>query len=222
MMQEDLFQLLVLMVTLSMVATPLLIEAANRIGARLRPTTTVNAVAATHSEGRVGHVIIAGFGKVGQRVAKILTSAGLPYIALDFDHNRVIDTRARGYSVYYGDARRAGVLRAAGATDARLIVLTLDDVESVKQAAIVVRELYSNLPIFARTRDHKTSLELIEIGAVHTVPEMFEASLQLGVSILRALGLPAEQVNHIEEEFRSQNYQKLGNIVTAPRDHHQL
>ena len=134
------------------------------------------------------HVVIAGFGRVGQTVAKVLAAAGVPYVALDLDARRIARARAKGLPVFYGDASRVDVLAAAGAGRARAAVLTIDQPPAIDRAVAALHGHFPELRIFVRGHDPDHGRRLTEWGATAVVPEAVEASLQLGAIVLAATG----------------------------------
>ncbi len=206
-------QLAVFVVGLSMAVTPLLITASRALARRLP--------AGEHRLGQIAkpelhdHVLIAGFGRVGQTLALLLESRYVPYAALDLDDERVAEARRRGLPVFYGDASRVDVLRAAGVERARMAVITLDQPESARGTVHVLRRLLPELPILARARDTAQCEQLTRAGATDVVPEVVEGSLQLGGSLLRQLGGSREQVDQVLEEFRRAAYSRLSATIVG-------
>ncbi|HEY7636358.1 MAG TPA: cation:proton antiporter [Gemmatimonadales bacterium] len=206
-------QVAILVVALSMAITPLLITASRALARRL-PAGEELPHEAGSSDLR-DHVLIAGFGRVGQTLALLLESRHVPYAALDLDHERVAEARNRGLPVFYGDASRVDVLRAIGVERARVAVITLDQPESAGRTVHVLRRLLPELPILVRARDVAQCERLALAGATDVVPEVVEGSLQLGGSLLRLLGQPREEVERVLEEFRLATYARLGEIIVG-------
>jgi CPA2 family monovalent cation:H+ antiporter-2 len=206
-------QIAVLVVGLSMAVTPLLIAASHALARRL-PAGAPEAGGAGGAELR-GHVLIAGFGRVGQTLALLLESRSVPYVALDLDHERVAEARRRGLPVFFGDASRADVLRAVGVERALAAVITLDQPDSARATVHVLRTLLPELPILARARDIAQCEQLARAGATDVVPEVVEGSLQLGGSMLRTVGASRDEVERILEELRRSTYGLLGEIIVG-------
>jgi monovalent cation:H+ antiporter-2, CPA2 family len=203
-------QILVATVALSMVATPFLAMLGRTIADRLQqrgPTDLAALQEETHAY--TDHVLIAGFGRVGQTVAKVLTAAGVPYIALDLDHARVARCRARGLPAFYGDASRVDVLSAAGAGRARAAVLTVDHPADIDRAVAALHQHFPELRIFVRGRDPHHGRRLAQSGATAVVPEAVEASLQLGSIVLTSIGASAENAAQLIAQFRQGDYAAL-------------
>ena len=183
-------QRLMLVVTLSLFVTPLLARLGKSIGER---ASLSQQAAAAHTHGMPpqaqGHVIIAGYGRVGQMLGKLLAAQGLPYLAFEADAVLVAALRAQGQPVYFGDAARAELLRRVHAGQARAIVLTMDHPQSSLQAVHGIRREFADIPLFARARDEQQARLLKAAGATVVVPETLEASLQLSAFVLEAMGL---------------------------------
>jgi monovalent cation:H+ antiporter-2, CPA2 family len=206
-------QLAVLVVGLSMAVTPLLIAAGQALARRMP--------ASHYPVGDLGgrelhdHVLIAGFGRVGQTLARLLEARYDSYVALDLDHERVAEARRRGLPVLYGDASRVDVLRATGVERARMAVITLDQPEAARGIVHVLRRLLPELPILARAHDIAQCEQLVLAGATDVVPEVVEGSLQLGGSLLRRLGGSREEIDQVLEELRRATYSGLGEIIVG-------
>ena len=205
--KPDLAQILMAVITLSMVATPLMFligkHLANRVRSDvLQPKNSIT----TDLDGVTDHVLIAGFGRVGQTVAKVLSDAGIAYIALDLDQARVTKCRAKGMSVYYGDADQIQVLQSAGAGRARLALVTLDKPKVTRRVVAALRGEYADLPILVRARDRKRTLELEQVGATAVVSEAAESSLQLGSIALKSLDIDEDEILCVIQEYRDDDY----------------
>jgi CPA2 family monovalent cation:H+ antiporter-2 len=159
------------------------------------------------------HVVIAGFGRVGQTLGVLLDVAYIRYVALDLDPELVAAARRHGHPVFFGDASRVEVLKAAGLERARIAVSTLDEPGIASRAVQVLRNFRPSLPILARGEDTDDCEKLVEAGATVAVPEVVEGSLQLGGVLLRQLGESAERVNQILEQVRQEAYARLAEIT---------
>lgn len=215
-LEPELGQILLATVAASLLVTPLLAELGARLARRISHRQPGDLAAVQQeSEGLHDHVLIAGFGRVGQTVAKVLAAADVPYLALDLDHDRVRRCRARGLPVVFGDASRADVLAAAGAGRARAAVLTLDQPAAVDRAVAALHQHFPQLQLFVRSRDPEHARALARRGATAVVPEAVEASLQLGAIVLSALG-PGDEVGRIIERLRADDYASLDIVGGAP------
>ncbi|MDB5841621.1 MAG: potassium transporter, partial [Herminiimonas sp.] len=200
-------QFMMLVVSLSLFFTPMAAKA-GRAFAQWRERQ--------HGEGRAslgetspspigGHVIIAGFGRVGQLLAQILTEQGVGYIALENDAQVVARQNGKGFQVYFGNAARGELLNKVHAHQAAAIVLTMDDPASALHAVQAIRRAYPHVPLFARSRDEKHAAALKEAGANLVIPETLEAGLQLSAFVLESLGMSegaAARIVQLERERR--------------------
>ncbi len=203
-------QLLLALIALSMAATPAMDWLGGRLSRLAAPTPTHRVEALQEEAGEIEeHVIIAGFGRVGQTVARVLAACGVPYIALDLDHARVARGRADGLPLYYGDASRVDVLEAAGIDRAKAAVITIDRAREASQAVAALHQHAPGLPIFVRSHDMSHAHELERDGAAAVVPETVEASLQIGGILLSAVGVSTDDITRVMNEFREDNYARL-------------
>ena len=153
--------------------------------------------------------MLAGYGRVGQRIGRILASADIPYVAIDLDSSLVLRVRKKGRPVFYGDARRPDVLRSAGVADAQLVVVTLDDAEAAETVVAALHGEYPDVPILARGRSARQCRRLIDLGARFAVAENLEASLDLAREILLKNSGDLEQSKAILERFRQDYYNRI-------------
>ncbi|WP_170984271.1 monovalent cation:proton antiporter-2 (CPA2) family protein [Rhodoligotrophos defluvii] len=196
-------QFLLAVVALSMAATPALAWA-GRHAQRWLDSRGLDGRAALEAEAKsyFDHVVIAGFGRVGQTIAQLLGERGHRWIAVDLDVARVEASRAKGLHVFFGDACREAITKAARAQEARAVVITLDDPAA---ARVVLRNLRRNLPdtpIIVRARDHVEMQALLAEGATRVLPETTESSLLLGKAVLDALGEEEAQIQQAIEAVR--------------------
>lgn len=186
----DLGQFMLIVTGLTMVVTPLVAHTAGRLAARLESrATTVFQEGNLEQLGEIeGHVIIAGYGRVGHILGRTLDADGIPFLALDTNSNGVAHARSQGKPVYYGDASRLEMLRRAHAETARVLVLTMDDAEAAEHVVRVVHSEIPQLPIIARARDADHASLLYSLGAQEVILETVEASLQLAGRTLQLVG----------------------------------
>ncbi len=212
---------------LSMIVSPLLVRYNEAIAswlspsARPEPDIDTSALAVQESD-VAGHVILAGYGRVGQNLARFLDEEGFTYVALDLDPKRVHEAHAGGDPVYFGDARQASVLEAAGISRARALVVSYSEVETALAIIESVRRLRQNLPILVRTRDDSHLDELLQAGADEIIPETLESSLMVASHLLAVLGVPMRRILRRVTEVRSQRYALMRNVYrrgnAAPLD----
>jgi voltage-gated potassium channel Kch len=206
---SDIYQEAILVVALSMAVTPLLALRLPQKGeaAALEEDESLGLKAETYEEHP--DVIIAGFGRMGQRIATLLTDAGVSYVAIEQRPKLVSDGRAKGYAVYYGNAGEPEVLESAGVGRAKLMVVAVDNADVVERLVGDIHRLYPALPIFARGHSRSRCEHLLNIGAAGVSSENLEASLQLSRFALKATGVDDEHVEHLLENYREQYYQYL-------------
>ena len=211
-------QALLTAVALSMLCGPLLVRYNGRIADRLlrRETAVPSEVAlenvATRELAGREHVIVCGFGRVGQNLARVLERSGFEFIALDLDPHRVRDARQAGDPVVYGDATHVEVLRALGLEHASVVVISFDDPHTALRIVRAVRRLRADVPILVRTEDDTRLEELQRAGATEVVPEIFETSLSLVSHVLLFLKVPARQVIETTDAIREDRYAILRSV----------
>jgi len=196
--------LLIGAVALSMLISPLLLVAIDRL-ILPRYANGHKATLAEISEPQEAPVIIAGFGRYGQIVGRMLLAQGISATVLDHDADMIETIRAFGYRVFYGDATRLDLLRTAGAAQARILVLSVDDVEQSLKIVDVVRENFPQLQIVARARDVTHWNALRDRGVAHVQRELFESSLHSARTVLELLGQAPEAAQVAASRFRQHN-----------------
>ncbi|MGF6209860.1 cation:proton antiporter [Pseudomonas frederiksbergensis] len=221
MMPADLGGLLLAATFCSMLVTPLLLRAAPRIAASLHRKPNEEAkleeISALNA-GLHGHVVICGYGRVGQSIARFLHNAQQTYIALDNDPVRVQEAAAGESSVHYGDSRRGELLAAVGLERARLLVIAVDQTDIALLILKEARRFNPSVPILVRTRDDSQWAELKAAGANEVVPELLESSLMLASHALIMLGLPAHQVQERVDQVRHDRYSLLHRFYPGAED----
>jgi monovalent cation:proton antiporter-2 (CPA2) family protein len=191
---------LIVVVTLSMTLTPVIFAAAEAIrerlpGERAQPEFD-------HIEAQHNRVIIAGFGRVGQMVARSLVARHIPFTALDISSRQIDIVRRFGNKIYYGDPQRLPVLRAAGADQAEVLMVAIDDVSTSIAVAGLAKQHFPNLTVIARARDRDHAYKLIQIGADRIVRETFAGSLEMTSHVLRGLGMSSVEAHETIQKFR--------------------
>jgi glutathione-regulated potassium-efflux system ancillary protein KefC len=178
--------LLVAVVTISMLTTPFLVNLLRCLPRRKEPAATQG----TALPGEDNPVIIAGFGRFGQIVGRIVATRGIPFTALDRDPEQIDFVAQFGNKVYYGDASRPDLLRAAGADKASVLVIAVDDIEASVKCAEVAQQQFPRLKIFARARNRLHAYRLLDLGIRRVWRETFHSSADMAGSVLTELGLP--------------------------------
>jgi glutathione-regulated potassium-efflux system protein KefB len=197
--------LLTLAVTFSMAATPLLLLIDDAINRARKPAPPEYEIPPRGDQ----HVIVAGFGRFGQIVARVLRARQIPFTALDSNVEQVDFVKRFGAQIYYGDAGRLDILRAAGADKAVAFVLAIDNVESSLRVAEMVRNHFPDLPIYARARDRTHVHRLMDLGVTIIERETFLAALELTKDLLRGLGLKEPEVRRLTETFKRLDEKRL-------------
>jgi glutathione-regulated potassium-efflux system ancillary protein KefC len=206
--------LLTMAVALSMTTTPLLLILHDKW---ICPKTDASEREPDAIEAD-GPVIIAGFGRFGQIVGRLLLASGQRATVLDHDPDQIELLRRFGYKVFYGDATRLDLLRAAGAGEARLLVNAIDDIEDSLQLTDIVRENFPKLKIVARARNVSHLVELRTRGVEIVERETFEAALRTARHVLEALGHDPFRAREIADTFRRHNVRTVDALVPIFRD----
>jgi monovalent cation:proton antiporter-2 (CPA2) family protein len=210
-----------LMAAASVLATPVLFAGAEAwVIPRLRPKR--QAPEYDKIEGEENPVIIAGFGRMGQIVGRVLRLYGIAFTALERNQGQVDVVRRFGNKVYFGDPTRAEVLRAAGAAGAKLLVVLLDDMEAVLRTVDVARRNFPELKILARARNRRHAYLLMDRGVDGLVRETFHSSLVLAEQALTALGIDADAASRAVTLFRDHDEQTLASSHAVYRDEQKL
>ena len=196
--------LLIGAVALSMLISPMLLLAIDKL-VLPRYAKGRNTVMEEISEPQEAPVIIAGFGRYGQIVGRMLLAQGISATVLDHDAEMIETVRAFGYRVFYGDASRLDLLRTAGAAKASILVLSVDDVEQSLKIVDVVRENFPQLQIVARARDVPHWNALRDRGVMRVERELFDSSLRSARNVLELLGQPPESAQRAADQFRQHN-----------------
>ncbi|MGD2119735.1 MAG: monovalent cation:proton antiporter-2 (CPA2) family protein [Chromatiales bacterium] len=206
---EALFQQLLLVVLLSMLATPVLAQVAYRLIKKKEEDAGQSAEPPVEAP-----IVLAGFGRVGHRIGEILTSAGKSYVAMDSSARVVEKERNNGHPVFYGDVREPQLLKTAGAMHAEVIIVTLNDAEATQEVVASLRKAYPQTRIFARGHSLTECRKLYQLGATGVVSENIEASLELARLVMMSVGVGANRRDEILGDFR-RSYNAQMNDVSA-------
>lgn len=201
-------QFMLIVAGLSMLSTPILALAGRTLASRMPSPRIIAADGEMPelSDEIQGHVIIAGFGRVGRTVARILDRQKIPYQAVDNNYTRVAAHRKEGIPIFFGDASRATIMTKLGVDRATAVVVTLDGPEAAGRLIEDIRRQWANVPVFARTRDLEHSEQLQEKGATAVIPETIESSLQLAGQVLQELGTPRDAIDELVDQIREAGY----------------
>jgi CPA2 family monovalent cation:H+ antiporter-2 len=206
-------------VVLAMVLAPVILANNKRVarlllGERGPPKTAIEREDdATLALAKREHVILCGFGRVGQNVARVLEAHSFEYIAIDLDPVRVRTARQIGQPVVYGDSSDEQVLEEVGLANANAVVISFSDPRIAMAILRSLRRLRADVPVLVRTADDTRSRELKAAGATEVVPEAFEASLMLASHVLMSLKVPPARVMRSVQELRGNRYEMLRNVI---------
>ncbi|MGE3988493.1 cation:proton antiporter [Pseudorhodoplanes sp.] len=188
---------------LSMMVTPVLAKAARALGERLEPMEHEHhSPDAGMSEMR-DHVIIGGFGRVGQTVARVLDTENVPWIAFDTNGALVTEHREKDRPVYFGDASRHEILHHAGVRKARAFIVTLGSADATERMVMEITKLRPKACVLARAKDSEHATRLTKLGATDAIPEAVEASLQLAGRLLENLDFPEDVADRRIADIRN-------------------
>ncbi|HSV82175.1 MAG TPA: glutathione-regulated potassium-efflux system protein KefC [Ramlibacter sp.] len=209
--------LLIGAVAVSMLVSPILLVAVDR-WVLPRLDALGRKPMAELSEPQTAPVIIAGFGRYGQIVGRMLNAEGIASTVLDHDADMIEAARAFGYKVFYGDATRLDLLRTAGAATARVLVVAVDDREQSLRIVDLAQEHFGHLELVVRARDVPHWNALRDRGIVHVERELFESSLRSGRTVLEMLGLAPHEARRQAMRFRRHNIALFEKMYPHHRD----
>lgn len=222
-LSESLLQVTVAALVLSMSLAPLLVQVSDRIVMRfvasewlLKSMELTRIAAQTMNADK--HVIIAGYGRTGQYMARFMDEENVTYVALDLDPERVREASAAGDSVVFGDASRHETLRAAGIQRASALVISFAEVDAALRVMHRAHELKPGLPIIVRSADERDMDRLTKGGATEVVPEAFESSIMLASHVLALIGVPLNRVIRRIRDVRSQRYSLMRGFFHGESD----
>ncbi|NQW34553.1 MAG: cation:proton antiporter [Methylophilales bacterium] len=219
----EVLQIILSVCLLSMMLAPIIIPYNGRIARYISKNYQRNNNQNIQKIDEVGkdmkdHVILCGYGRSGQFLARFLKEEGISYIAIDMDANRVNDASNAGDIVMFGDASRRLVLNAAGLSKAKAVVIAYADDRASSKVIQVIRESFPNLPIIVRTLDETSILQLQNDGASEVVPEILEGSLMLASHALVILGVPLPRVIKRIRAFREERYKMFRGYFKGTTD----
>ncbi len=206
---ESVGQFMVVVAGISMMLTPLLAWLGEKADRFLSKSLGAGEISAEETKDIAGHVVIAGFGRVGKAVASVLRSQNIPYIGFDKNAEEVNRLRKKGEPVFFGDANRVELLERSGIATASVVLVTMDDEHAAKNTVHLVRRKWPHVRILVRARDAAHTSEYLNAGATSVVPETLEASLQLSGHVLCALGMQREEANAVLEIIRRHDYSEV-------------
>ena len=207
--EPDIGQFMIIVAGLSMTITPLLAVVANPLGKLIGRETDDVIRTNPNMDDVHDHVIIAGYGRVGKAVAKILAQQSVPYLALDTVPANVRPEPGCKQPMFLGDASNTELLRNSGAASAAVLLVTMDNAKAAMKTVKTARQHWPSLPIVVRSHDQVHADELRRAGASMIVPETLEASLQLSGHVLSSCGFSRDEANACIELVRRHDYQEM-------------
>jgi monovalent cation:H+ antiporter-2, CPA2 family len=214
---DEVAQVAAAVVGISMMVTPLCAAAGQRLGRRLQHVDHRHHLPGEDESELRDHVVIGGYGRVGQTIARLLAAENVPFVALDTNGQLVARSRKDGHMCFFGDAGRPELLARVGAEHARAFVVTVNARESAERMVAAARKHCPDAPVFARAVDAEHAARLLALGAVDVIPEAVEASLQLGGRLLEGLGLSDEAVARRLDELREDERARLASARDAEK-----
>lgn len=197
---KETIDILTVTIALSMVLTPILILINERfVQPRFQSNDEDRSDEAMSPQ--ENPVIIAGFGRFGQIIGRLLLASGYPVTVLDYSASHIERVRKFGFKIFYGDARRADLLHTAGAEEAKLLIVAIDERDAINEVVQNAKQHFPHLKVYARAYDVVHLHELEKLGADHIERELFLSSLKVGELVLQELGMPAAQVKHNSKQF---------------------
>jgi CPA2 family monovalent cation:H+ antiporter-2 len=215
-------------VLMSMIVAPFMIRYNRLLAAKVLPlsfaehlekSNNQDSIQDIHDHHANNHVVICGFGRIGQLVSRCLERENIPYIALDMDPSRVREARLSGYPVYFADSAELSVLEAVNIQSARLLLISHDDTSAALKTLKNVKHFKPELTVLVRTRDESHLDELKEAGATEVIPETLEAGMMLISHTLLALKRPLYSIAQYIQEQRINRYQMLRELFRGDNEH---
>jgi monovalent cation:H+ antiporter-2, CPA2 family len=195
---------------MSMAITPWLVDKSHDFARRISPEKIPNVLATdqilTQHQGMSDHILILGYGRVGQSVSRLLKTEAIPYMVVDADPVRVQESQSAQEPVYFGDVKQKDILRAVAIERAKLVLITFDEHEKAKSVIHLIASLYPDLPIVVRTRKDYRMQELLDAGASQVVPEILEGSLMLISQVMHLSGVPMSRIVKRMQKERKGHY----------------
>ena len=204
----ELASMLIVVVVMTMIATPLLMITYERL-IRPRFVDCVSPREDDEIDAGPNPVIVAGYGRFGQIVSRLLTADGIQTTLLDHDSGQIEMTGRFGYKVFYGDASRVQLLQSAGAEEARLLVIAIDDREKAVQMAVSAKQFFPHLKVLARAYDRSHAYELMDVGADVVTRETFGSALVMGEEALKLMGYDDAHAYRVMRTFKKHDEEGL-------------
>lgn len=205
--EQNMAQMLLMVVAITMAVTPLL----SMLGAFIEDKIDIQQDIENNQEFKGvsdlnGHVIIAGFGRVGRVVGFMLSEEQINYVAVDNNYPLVKQARSKGFPVYHGVLSNLDTLRAVGAERASAVILTMDDKSDLRKAVKTISTHFKNLEVIARVEDFREGKGIRKLGAAFAVPATIETGMQLGGALLKSLGIAEHEILSTKDKLRKNDY----------------
>jgi CPA2 family monovalent cation:H+ antiporter-2 len=218
---QDYGQVILAALLISIAISPLLIHFNRKIATfffakqvKLNDTTIQQKIIHA-AENLNNHIILCGYGRVGQHIARMLDKIDYPYIGLDLDAELVQRASLAGDNVIYGDSSHPAILKAAGIDHAKVLVISLSDFKSASKILSLIRHSHPKLPTLIRCRDDSELKKLKEKGATYVIAELFEESLTLTHHLMRIINMPSAKIAGLIQEVRNKDYDLLHKVFTG-------
>jgi CPA2 family monovalent cation:H+ antiporter-2 len=221
---NEIGQILLTSAVLSMMAAPILVKLNGRVANRIcggrysSEHKQMENVIEQDTEYLKDHVILCGFGRVGQTTSRFLRKANYPFVALDLDISRIKEAQLAGEHVYYGDAAKPDILHACRIEKAKAIIITYHDHHVGLKTLNTIRQIREDIPVLVRTQDDAHLQEFLDAGASEVIPDIFESSIMLSSHLLLMLGHPPSQVLRETRQVRQDRYKLLANFYAGETD----
>jgi CPA2 family monovalent cation:H+ antiporter-2 len=217
-MDNDLYQELLVATALTMALTPLMAILGKRAARRLNPAIKLSTEELLNEVKDLNnHIIICGYGRVGRVVAKVLTMRHEPFIVIDSDSTNVREGRKNGRPVLFGDASKKEILEAVGLKRAKAMVLTMNDKKIASRLANVISDEIPSLPIIARAWDTEHVKQLEKAGVKHAVAEAYELGLVISHHVLEVTGTEEAELDRTLKSFRNDDYALLKALAAGKK-----
>ena len=209
-------EVLIAIIVLSLMLTPILLALYDKLSKLGKITQVDKKSLKAAKTGIQPTVVICGFGRVGQIIAKLLREKNIPYIAIGMNVNAIMEGREKGFNVAYGDVSNMTVLREYGLNPrtTRAVVLALDNFDTAHRTILSIRTIAPHVKIFARARNLTDSKSLLRAGVFQAFPETIESSFFLGYGLLEFLGISNDKIEDLLYDLRKNNYEKLDKDIT--------
>lgn len=224
-LEPQISQIIISSIVLSMMAAPFLIKANGKFAKQIFKTSySANFAELEHkieadTKYKKDHVVVLGFGRVGQTTVKFLEQFNVPFLALDLDIKRVKEAQEGGLSVYFGDASKNSIIKSANLINAKVAIITFTEHHMTVKALKSLKAEAPHVPVIVRAIDDTYLAELLELGASEVVPDLFESSIMLSSHLLLMLGKSPSKVLRKTREARENRYGLLSGLYQGETDY---